>query len=454
MARIKSLISPKFSQFANDYDVYVDYGKGRPIKMNNNEATFIDVEQFLIDQNRLSKLINNKKPNEVLATNVTNRNKTSIRNSNIYDSTKNNGKLSTHKIGHYSNFRKYSEEKTNHNYSSVPTLNHLYQNSSSVRIEPTIIYDETWLSNKQYNKRVAAFIDHINTKFTNKNTEISNERKLSTYKVSTGQIIHKGIYPAKIEKHLCLRIAVNGASKSLRGQLPLSNLNLNNGDFGDDAGMIVENRNFCFVGLADGAGGNRSYGINPADFSRAILAACEKILHRNNFKPNQLPRLIKSAMQQVEASEVQGSSTLCLLALDKQEHTLTSLNIGDSGFVIYRNNEIYCRSTCTMSSNGCGPRQLFVLNDSIGLSYSMHETKFLQDCSLDNIKVRKGDIIILSSDGLWDVIESDQLQKVVERNKNKHLQNLADDLLKRAVDGYIIDGRDDILIIVCRVDEL
>jgi hypothetical protein len=47
---------------------------------------------------------------------------------------------------------------------------------------------------------------------------------------------------------LCLRVAVNGASKSMRGQLPLSNLNLTNGDFGDDAGMIVDKRDYYFVG--------------------------------------------------------------------------------------------------------------------------------------------------------------------------------------------------------------
>jgi hypothetical protein len=34
----------------------------------------------------------------------------------------------------------------------------------------------------------------------------------------------------------------------MRGQLPLSNLNLINGDFGDDAGMFVDNRDYCFVG--------------------------------------------------------------------------------------------------------------------------------------------------------------------------------------------------------------
>ncbi len=58
--------------------------------------------------------------------------------------------------------------------------------------------------------------------------------------------------------------------------------------------------------MADGAGGNRSLGINPADFSRAILASCRKILHQANIQPNQLPRLILSAMQQVEASRIRG----------------------------------------------------------------------------------------------------------------------------------------------------
>lgn len=58
--------------------------------------------------------------------------------------------------------------------------------------------------------------------------------------------------------------------------------------------------------MADGAGGNRSLGINPADFSRAILAACRNTLVQNSLQPDQLPRLILSAIQQVEASRVRG----------------------------------------------------------------------------------------------------------------------------------------------------
>jgi hypothetical protein len=72
-------------------------------------------------------------------------------------------------------------------------------------------------------------------------------------------------------------------------------------------------------------------------------------------------------LKQNKKNHLLGSSTLCLLALDKQKHRLSTLNIGDSGFVIYRNNKIYHRSTCTMYSDGYGPRQLFALERSFGL---------------------------------------------------------------------------------------
>lgn len=68
-----------------------------------------------------------------------------------------------------------------------------------------------------------------------------------------------------------------------------------------------------YLGLADGAGGNRSLGINPADFSRAILASCRTILAQNSTQPDQLPRLILSAIQKVEASRIRGIFNLSIL---------------------------------------------------------------------------------------------------------------------------------------------
>lgn len=155
---------------------------------------------------------------------------------------------STNKSNRSLTYHRNNEDDIIH---STFTPHHSHRNSSSFRKGSTIIYDETWPSNKHYNSRVAAFIDQIDEKFDTETDEISPEYKISrapTYQVTTGQVIHERIYPSRLEKELSLRMAVNGASKSMRGQVPISNLNLLSGDFGDDAGVFMENRNFCFVG--------------------------------------------------------------------------------------------------------------------------------------------------------------------------------------------------------------
>ncbi|CAF1015588.1 unnamed protein product [Adineta ricciae] len=414
------------------------YRKERQMPVNSHKTPFFYEPKLVTNTQR--------KFHGMMRTYMVNAVKTTTRINHNHDSATSSEQSLTRKFIRYTDFAENSQE-------NIHPQSHRRHPAAftSFRNQPKITYDETWLCNKQYNTRVAAQVEKsVQRKIST--TVKRKSPKTSTYQEPNGKIVHERVYPATVNTRFCFRIAVNGASKSMRGELPLSNLNLSNGDFGDDAGMFMENRNFCFVGLADGAGGNRSFGINPADFSRAILASCRSILRQSNVQPNQLPRLILSAIQQVEASRIRGSSTLCLLALDKQKKTLTTLNIGDSGFVIYRNNHIYRRSKCTMNSNGCGPRQLFAVNGSLGVPCFLNENEVLRDCSLDTFEVQKDDIIILSSDGLWDVIQSDQLQQIVERNANKDLQDLADDLLSQAVEGYIANGRDDILVIVCRVD--
>lgn len=123
--------------------------------------------------------------------------------------------------------------------------------SSKFQIGSKITYDETWLSNKSYNPRIAASIDHIYENINTKTEQISKKHRLSrtsSHQTSKRQTIRERIYPKRVERNLCLNMAVNGVSKSLRGQVPVSNLDLNNGDFGDDAGMFTENQDFCFVG--------------------------------------------------------------------------------------------------------------------------------------------------------------------------------------------------------------
>lgn len=141
--------------------------------------------------------------------------------------------------------------KTNHNYCSTFTPSRAHRNSSTTRVRPKIIDDEMWQSNKRYNSRVGTYFNYLHEKFNNTNKQIYDGHKsLHSYisQVPKRLSVLERLYPATTKPKLCLQIAVNGASKTMRGQIPMSNLNINNGDFGDDAGMFVDNRDYCFVG--------------------------------------------------------------------------------------------------------------------------------------------------------------------------------------------------------------
>ena len=68
IARIRGLFSSDFVRFADDYEVYVDDGKGRPVKVKENDATFADIENFLTHCIDSPKLITNKKSNSMTRT--------------------------------------------------------------------------------------------------------------------------------------------------------------------------------------------------------------------------------------------------------------------------------------------------------------------------------------------------------------------------------------------------
>ena len=111
--------------------------------------------------------------------------------------------------------------------------------------------------------------------------------------------------------NFCVRFAVNGLSKSLKGSYtPPLNRCLQAGDFGDDAGMIVENAKSIVIGLADGAGGNRAIGIDPRLFSRSLLSNCVDIVKRDEVTSSQMAKLACKSVQRLETKNIEG--TLCI----------------------------------------------------------------------------------------------------------------------------------------------
>lgn len=175
-------------------------------------------------------------------------------------------------------------------------------------------------------------------------------------------------------ENFCVRFAVNGLSKyAVGGSTPPQNRNIQAGDFGDDAGMIAENSKAIVIGLADGAGGNRSIGIDPQKFSRSLLGYCVEIVKNEEIYPNQMAKLACKSIQILEAKNIDGSGTLCLLGLNKHNNTMHSMNIGDSGFRLIRQGAIRHKSNATMA--GSSPKQLYVSESSSynGISFVSEE---------------------------------------------------------------------------------
>lgn len=202
-------------------------------------------------------------------------------------------------------------------------------------------------------------------------------RHLSTFtspKSSTPQPNNK-ISNQKVHN---VRFAVNGLSKFAPGnQIPSINKSIQAGDFGDDSGMLTENSSCVVIGLADGAGGNRSIGIDPKIFSRSLLSNCADLIKKEQVLFNEMPKLACKSVHVLERNNIEGSGTLCLLSLNKKNNIMHTMNMGDSGFRLIRNNRIVHMSKATMA--GSSPKQLYVSyqHNYSGISFVREKYLFL-----------------------------------------------------------------------------
>ncbi|EPB74305.1 hypothetical protein ANCCEY_06607 [Ancylostoma ceylanicum] len=116
---------------------------------------------------------------------------------------------------------------------------------------------------------------------------------------------------------------------------------LDSGVYGDDACFISRFKNTFVVGVADGVGGWRKYGIDPSQFSRKLMRECEKRVNSGDFDPKRPETLLEKAFKATAESP---------------------RPVGYRGFI--------------------------------------GDTPDLADKS--EIRVQKGDIVLLATDGLWD----------------------------------------------------
>jgi protein phosphatase PTC7 len=235
---------------------------------------------------------------------------------------------------------------------------------------------------------------------------------------------------------------------------------------GEDSFSMSENQRMLF--LADGVGGWSEMGVDPSEFSWT-LAENALAIANSNPKCNALEILSRSYERLVRDSMVTaGSSTACVITLNN--YNLDFANLGDSGFLLVRppSNVIF-RTT----------EQQHAFNTPYQLSYVSgrfaKETGFISDLPRNaqqgSIPVKKGDIVILGTDGLFDNLFDNEILEIVEQNcldLKKTSETIVDVALKKSIketgvtpfsrnaqkNGYYFPGgkTDDITVVVARIE--
>lgn len=104
-------------------------------------------------------------------------------------------------------------------------------------------------------------------------------------------------------------------------------------------------------------------------------------------------------------NHITGSSTACVLILNRENSTVYTANIGDSGFIIVREGEIIHRSE----------EQQHYFNTPFQLSLPPpgHGHNVLSDspesADTHSFPVKNGDVILVATDGVFDNVPTDLL---------------------------------------------
>jgi len=208
--------------------------------------------------------------------------------------------------------------------------------------------------------------------------------------------------------------------------------------FATNVNLLDENgnlQNMLYMGVADGVGSWREYGVDPREFSHKLLADCEEILRdAQSLSGHAIPtdELLAQSYERTKNSNTIGSSTACVALFDSIHHQLHFSNIGDSGIIVLRHLDSEVSST--LQRNKKTPRlerksdlrvafvsqqQLQSFNHPYQLGWTGEETKDkdssfkkASDSCTSSVHILRGDIIIMATDGLFDNVDIDDVADI------------------------------------------
>lgn len=203
-----------------------------------------------------------------------------------------------------------------------------------------------------------------------------------------------------------------------------------------------EIRDMTYLGVADGVGSWREFDVDPRDFSHALMGECESVLveaaanalqpkeggkSRRGIRPGEV---LAKAYERVKERGVIGSSTACVALFDNIRHQLHFSNLGDSGIIVLRhidsdvagalkrNRKVKREERKSdLQAVFVSQQQLHSFNHPFQLGWTgkdldgEEETSFSspRNSCTTSIHVRRGDVIIMATDGLFDNVDIDEI---------------------------------------------
>ncbi|NXF98308.1 protein phosphatase PTC7 homolog [Excalfactoria chinensis] len=192
--------------------------------------------------------------------------------------------------------------------------------------------------------------------------------------------------------------------------------------YGDDACFVARHRTADVLGVADGVGGWRDYGVDPSQFSGTLMRTCERLVKEGRFVPSNPVGILTAGYCELLQNKVPllGSSTACIVVLDRTSHRLHTANLGDSGFLVVRGGEVVHRSD----------EQQHYFNTPFQLSIAPPEAEgvVLSDspdaADSTSFDVQLGDIILTATDGLFDNMPDYMILQELKKLKNSNYESI------------------------------
>ncbi|VDL17682.1 unnamed protein product [Hymenolepis diminuta] len=210
--------------------------------------------------------------------------------------------------------------------------------------------------------------------------------------------------------------------------------------FGDDAYFISVTDASCVLGVADGVGGWRSYGIDPSNFSMTFMSTCQKLAQSGRFKPSEPMLLVTESYYEVldAKTPLLGSATFCVISLCRRDGRLHTVCLGDSGYLVIRRGVIVKRSFNQKHALNT-PFQVACLPPN---EHGQFYRDSPQEAIQDSVSLEANDLVVVGTDGLFDNLTDHMILQELTPLQDCDLSKSSDELLDWCAYRLVTCARD------------